>query len=407
MRRACLGVIALLSCAAWADDDAALRLADATRQETDAARDAKLLLEAAAIVNDGAADARRLSLDWRWDGRLGAAWRGVFSDRLDQGFGGAEGGSRGVNTLREAYLSREFGNDAMLDIGRINTRYGVALGYNPTDFLGEGTVRSVVSADQESLRRNRLGNAMLRWQKLWNDASLTAIWSPKLGDAPSSAGMSLDWGASNPRERALIAFSYRFSETLNPQWLLFQEQGQSPQLGFNLSRLLGDATVAYLEWAGGRQSPDWQAWLGQAQHGWRNRLALGATWTGGNKLSLTLEGEHDGGAPDAAGWQALRQSACCGAYRAAQGVGVTRLVTRQAALLRANWQDALLDGLDLTAMRNVSLVDHSAMDWAEARYHWSRVDLALQWQRFAGAPSTQYGAATPRQSWQLVLDYFH
>ncbi|UGA38551.1 hypothetical protein JOS77_01615 [Chromobacterium haemolyticum] len=157
----------------------------------------------------------------------------------------------GVNTLKEAYLSREFGVDAMLDLGRVNTRYGVAVGYNPTDFLGAGTVRSVVSADPDSLRQNRLGNAMLRWQRLWDRASLTAIWSPKLGSGPNPDGASLDWGASNPRQRLLLAGSYRFAENLNPQWLLLQEQGRSPQLGFNVSRVLGNATVVYLEWAGG------------------------------------------------------------------------------------------------------------------------------------------------------------
>ncbi|OQS31282.1 hypothetical protein B0T40_22695 [Chromobacterium haemolyticum] len=352
-------------------------------------------------------DSQRLSFDLRWDGRLSPAWRGVLANRLDWRFAGSPQRDHGVNTLKEAYLSREFGVDAMLDLGRVNTRYGVAVGYNPTDFLGAGTVRSVVSADPDSLRQNRLGNAMLRWQRLWDRASLTAIWSPKLGSGPNPDGASLDWGASNPRQRLLLAGSYRFAENLNPQWLLLQEQGRSPQLGFNVSRVLGNATVVYLEWAGGREQTTWRQSLGLPDSAWRNRLAGGLTWTGANKLSLTLEGQQDGAAPDGDEWRALRDKpALYGAYRA--GVGASGgLLTRRAALLRAHWQDALVDGLDLTAMRSFDLVDHSGMNWAEVRYHLGAADLALQWQRFDGAPDSRYGASPTRRVWQLLVDYFY
>ncbi|POA98961.1 hypothetical protein C2134_08875 [Chromobacterium sinusclupearum] len=407
MRAWLMLVLAALPAAAWADDDAAaLQLADQTPAMSDKPRDLKLLFESAAIVNQAMPDAQRLSFDLRWDGRLSPDWRAVFSDRLDQSFVNSPQRAHGVNTLREAYLSREFGDQNLLDIGRVNTRYGVGVGYNPTDFLGEGTVRSVVSADQESLRENRLGNAMLRWQKLWDRASLTGIWSPKLADAPSGNGLSADWGASNPRERMLLAFSYQFSESWNPQWLAFRQQGGSPQLGFNLSHVLTDSTVAYVEWAGGQADSDWRRWLGEEAGGWRNRLALGSTWTGASKLSLTLEGQYDGAAPEAADWDRLRQSPFYGSYRQSMA-NSTSLLTRRAALLRASWQDALVDSLDLTAMRQTSLVDHSGMNWAEARYHWPHVDLALQWQRFDGGALTHYGAAMPQQSWQLVFDYFY
>ncbi|WP_166453652.1 hypothetical protein [Chromobacterium fluminis] len=414
MRKLALGLLLALAlaCAAarGADappDEEALRLADQTRMEEERPRDLKLQLEAAALSPRPGDDSQRLSFDLRWDGRLSPAWRGVLANRLDWRFAGSPQRDHGVNTLKEAYLSREFGVDAMLDLGRVNTRYGVAVGYNPTDFLGAGTVRSVVSADPDSLRQNRLGNAMLRWQQLWDRGSLTAIWSPKLGSWPNPDGASLDWGASNPRQRLLLAGSYRFAENLNPQWLLLQEQGRSPQLGFNVSRVLGKATVIYLEWAGGRQQTAWRQSLGVSDSAWRNRLAGGLTWTGANKLSLTLEGQQDGAAPDNDEWRALREKpALYGAYRSGVGAG-GGLPTRRAALLRAYWQDALVDNLDLTAMRSFDLVDHSGMNWAEVRYHLGAADLALQWQRFDGAPDSRYGASPARRVWQLLVDYFY
>ncbi len=393
------------------DDEAlqlALQLADDTQFKERRSRDLKLQVDVATMDSQGR-NTQRLSLDARWDGRLSPEWRAVLANRVDWNLSHALQSGRAVNLLKEAYVSHEFDQRTMIDAGRINTRYGVALGYNPTDFLGAGTVRSVVSPDPDSVRQNRLGNAMVRGQKVWSRASVTAIWSPKLADRPNQSGGSLDWGASNPRQRFLLAGSYRFAENLNPQWLLLQEQGRSPQLGFNVSRVLTDSTVAYLEWAGGRQQGAWQQWQTPGSPAgtvaWRNRFATGLTWTGNNKLSVTLEGQYDGAAPDTAEWKALRSGPAYQAYLS-QNAYSGNLATRRAALAYVRWQDAFVTHLDLTAMRSSDLVDHSALNWVEARYHAGSVDLALQWQRITGASNTRYGANPARQTWQFVLSYY-
>ena len=63
------------------------------------------------------------------------------------------------------------------------------------------------------------------------------------------------------------------------------------------------------------------------------------------------------------------------------------LPTRQNVFAYAVWQDAMIVHLDLSAMQCFDAVDHSCLSWLEARYHWSRVDLALQWQLNGGAPA--------------------
>ncbi|WP_133679172.1 hypothetical protein [Paludibacterium purpuratum] len=398
-----------LACAAaLADDEMALQLADQAAQVSEKPRDVSVLLESALLVGAGQPGMQRQSVDVRWNGRLGQDWQGVLADRVDSRFFDAPARNQTVNTLKEAYVSRTIDERRILDLGRINTRYGVGYGYNPTDFLGQGTVRSVVSADQESWRQNRLGNVMLRWQNLWDSGSLTAIWSPRLAGQPDNRGSSPDWGASNPRDRLLLVLSQHLTPTLYPQWMLLNEQDGSPQLGFNLSWGFDNATVLYLEWAGGRQQRmvD-RALAADTPSVWHNRSTVGINWSSAGKLNWIVEWQFDGAAPDRQDWQAVQANpAQYGAYRAAMA-NSSDLLTRRSAMVRAAWQDAMIDKLDLVAIYNLDLIDHSASHWLEARYHLGACDLALQWQQNRGGALSHYGAGNTAAIWQLVFDYFY
>lgn len=160
----------------------ALEIADNTVFEEVKSHTLSMAAEIAGTINEAGKNIQRLSLDMRLDTPVFSdKARVVVSNRTDARFYGALGHSGNVNTLREAYISYKAASDTIVETGRINTRYGVALGYNPTDFLGKNTVRSVVSADPESLRTNRLGNVMIRLQQGWDKASVTAIHRPETG----------------------------------------------------------------------------------------------------------------------------------------------------------------------------------------------------------------------------------
>ena len=135
-----------------------------------------------------------------------------------------------------------------LDLGRINARFGVATGYNPTDYFRTNSLRSLVSVDPNSLKKNRQGAFMLRGQTLWADGALTAVLSPRLARQPDSTPFALNEGATNASNRWLLAWSQRLSERLNPQWLLYGEERKPPQIGFNLAALASNATV--VSWNG-------------------------------------------------------------------------------------------------------------------------------------------------------------
>lgn len=389
---------------------AALALADRTLAKAETARAWQLALEAALERSSARADGallhgRRVSLELQLDYSPAPGWRAVFADGLDVR---RQDGSDTVNTLKEAYLSWQPRPEQVLDLGRVNARYGVATGYNPTDFLRAGATRSVTSIDPASLKKNRLGSVMLRGQTLWEGGALTALFSPRLADAPSDAPFSADLGATNERNRWLLALSQRLSGELQPQWLLYGEQGRPAQLGMNLTYLLGKATVAHLEWSGGRSAPQLaQALQADAGSAFRSRLSAGLSHTTSDKLLLTAEFEYNGAALTRDQWEALGRGPAPPYLRYRQWVQQRQeMATRRSLFLYARWQDALRERLDLNAMLRLNADDHSRLSWLEARYHWDRAEAALQWQYMSGRPGSEFGALPQRQAVQVLLRYF-
>lgn len=410
-----LGALCNASASAQQDSTmAALELADKTEFTAVENKALSALLEIAGSLNENSAKEQRVSLDMRWDKNLLRNWRVVLSNRFDSRFSSHLRQNRNINTLREAWLSHALTSQASIDVGRINTRYGVALGYNPTDFLGRGTVRSAISADPESLRSNRLGNAMIRLQKFWDKAAATVIWSPKISASRRQNSASLDWNASNPRERVLLAGSYRFAENLNPQLLLLQEEHRSAQLGVNLSRVLSRSALVYAEWAGGRQPFNWQEALPESQWdtSWRNRAAVGLTWTGENHLTLRLEGHYNGSADSKKAISALRaappyiaaQIAAAPADSTAQ-LAQDGLTPRRGALFQAYWKD-IADQYDFNLIWQRDLQRQKNMGFVELRRHLNSVDIALQWQKIYRAEVKKTYSVQPDRRWQLSVDYY-
>lgn len=346
----------------------------------------------------------RLSSSVSYDGTFARGWRAVFSNRLDAGWQAGVGQYNAINTLKQAYLSWQPNETTIADAGRVNLREGVASGFNPTDYFKANAVRSIVSIDPASLRENRLGSVMLRSQMLWSGGSFSALVSPKLASQPSDATFSPDFGATNNRTRYMLTLTQHLFGAFAPQWLLYGGDGISPQLGLNFTTVLGDSTTGFLEYSGGRgkafaDGPD-------GPDTFHSRLATGFTYTFSNNLSLTLEYDYDGASANRAMWNQLATDpARYWQYRNAVN-DAQDLMTRQSLFSYATWPGGLVRHLDLTAMLHYDLVDHSYSTWMEARYHWSRVDLAVQWQTNHGASHSTYGANPQKQVWQAVTTLF-
>jgi hypothetical protein len=413
--RALALTLLLFAVAAAADeaDEAALTLADKTQTQPQLPSNWRVFTEAAAIETQprngtDATHAQRLSLDAQYDARFAPKWRAVFADRLDLAWRGEPQYDDFINTLKEAYLSWQPQPQDIFDLGRVNLRYGVATGYNPTDFFRAGAVRSIVSVAPASLRENRLGTAIVRGQTFWTNGALSALYAPKLSDRPNGSPFSPDFGSTNSERRWLLGYSQKLATDFNPQFLLFGEAHDAPQFGLNVTKLLNDATVAYLEWSGGTTPSLRAEALGLPDDSaFRSRAAAGVTYTAPSKLSLTFEYDYNGAGLNDADWDALRAGPPSAYLQYRTFVQARQdLPTQRSVFLAALWQDALVLHLDLSAFQRIDAVDYSRLSFLEARYHWNRADLALQWQRNSGSSGSNFGALSQEQVWQLVAMYF-
>ncbi len=436
--------------AAQDDDAAALALADQAHSQADTARACVEYAEVAATdttYSDSAPSGGggRASFVIRCDGALSNRWRAVFSDRLDD-FWSQGSSAQAVNTLKEAYLSFRDDGTELVDLGRINVREGVGFAYNPTDYFRAGAVRAIISIDPNTLRDERLGTLMLRSQTLWSSGSLTAMYAPRVSAQPNDSSFSPDLGATNGRSRWMLVLSQRLATDFQPQLSLTGTEHQSPQAGLNLTCLLNSATVAYLEWSGGRSAsnlaasgyfvasampavpalpltgatvavpttipapalaatPSSSAVL--APTAFHSRLSTGFTYTTPYKLSVTLEYEYDGAAPDNGDWAAVRNGPVAPYVQYRQYAGAqAELAARQNLFGYAHWDDVGIPNLGLTAFVRFNPYDHSRVTWSEARYHWQHAGVALQWQRRAGNATSDLAPWPVRQSWLAMIDYY-
>lgn len=310
------------------------------------------------------------------------------------------------NDLRELYLSWQPADGTWIDLGRINEKSGVAVGYNPTDFFRSRAVVEPLTADPTILREDRLGTLMLRAQHVWAGGSLTALYAPKVTQ-PTAIYNNIDLPSFDPmldrtnaEDRLLLKGSVTVANGFSPDVLLYHA-GDRTKIGSNLTVAIGQQTIAYFEWAGGEDASllhdalDYGRETGSlprsapsvlpddpAQH-FDNDLAAGFSYTPvDTKVTFNLEyhyheagfssrdwrnwfavGEQRGGFPgvDSELW-----------YIRSYAQDQQEPMSRHTAFLRADWVDAFVTDLELTALANVDLQDGSGLVQATADYYLSR-----------------------------------
>jgi hypothetical protein len=362
------------------------------------------------FAGTGSAHALRGSIDARLDTRLASGLRVVLSNRLDLINDRADQPVENVNTLREAFISWSPAESRTMDVGRVNVRHGAAFGYNPTDWFKENALRGIVSPDPTVLRENRLGTVVLRGQQLWPSGALTLTLSPKLksGRSADPETFSLDLASTNSRNRWLLAGSWRVTDNLAPEVLLFGGEGSSPQLGFNLSTLAGDSVVLFGEAALG-QGPTLAATAGLAplKNVRQQRAAFGLTYTTPWNLSVTMEAEYNSAAPSLAQWRSWQAAhpaaglALLGASSSAQDLPV-----RHAFFTYLTWKDALVRRVDVSAFVRHEFMTNSRSQWIEIRHRWDRADVALQILQNAGKTDSLYRALPLRRAVEASVRWY-
>ena len=409
-----LAVVVALPIVAHADDADALAL-QAAADGAAPAQGFRLFAEAVAgsIQQRGGLGSRstqRLSIDYSQSFRVSGDWRLNVSDRLDHLQPAGVGVPSTLNSLREAYAAwRPEGSETSLELGRVNVRNGPAYGYNPTDFFRDGALRASTTVDPFALRENRLGTVMLRAQRLWTGGSVSLALAPKMADRASSESFSTDLGATNSRDKALGAISFRTSDRVGIQLLAFSEQGRGSQVGASMTALVTDASVAHLEWSRGSDKDTWtKVTSGRISRSTQTRLSAGMTYALANQLSLTAEFEYNGFAPTQSQWRQVAASSpgSLGLY-VLEAQRRQDNASRNAWLFYATQKSLFVKNLDATALVRINADDNSRLGWLEVRHHWAGMDGAIQWQWSQGNAASQYGLNPVRQSIQILVGLYY
>ncbi|WP_425128587.1 hypothetical protein [Burkholderia metallica] len=395
-----------------AADAAALDLADRpAAAPADTAKPWKLAVQdalRASRYRDGAhAGRNQLSVEFEYGQWLTPTFAAHFSMRVDRfdPLGTSRTSSRDVTLVKEAYASWRAAPTFVVDAGRLNERLGAAIGYNPTDFFRAGAVSLDVPPDPDSRHTNRLGTVALRAQQVWDTGSLAALLSPRLErrSLPGDPAASSDLQRTNGVDRWMLVASQRLSAALQPQWIVYGESGQAPQVGQNLSVLLGNSVVAYAEWTGGyRRSLIARATGAAGDRAFRTSSSVGATWTLPVDLSLTAEFQSNGGGADAAQWRSLQRASPAAWGRAVQtSIAAQELQTRHGVFLMAAWRNIGVRRLDLSGFVQADL-GGGRQYWLELRRRFDRFDVALQWLHQGGPSWSRFGAMPESGSVQVL-----
>jgi hypothetical protein len=296
--------------------------------------------------------------------------------------------------LREVFASWRPLEGLFFDLGRMNLKSGIALGFNPTDFFRTRTVVEPLSVDPSVLREDRLGSMALRGQWVWNGGSVAAAYAPKLASMtpvyqndtlPSFDPM---FDRTNAHHRFLLKGNVDLAADFSPEALLYGEDGQV-RLGLNITRSIGKQVVAYAEWAGGEQSSLGQEALSYGaltgsvppaaapakRTSFQQDLAAGFSYATETKLTFWIEYHlHQAGfsRQDWRSWFDAGSARPAAApllwYIRGYAQEQQDPMSKHRLFLRADWNDAFLFNLELTAFAEVNLYDGSTLSQLTATY---------------------------------------
>ncbi|HKD41975.1 MAG TPA: hypothetical protein VKB87_16945 [Myxococcaceae bacterium] len=341
--------------------------------------------------------------------------------------------------FRELYASWKVFEGAYLDAGRINLKSGVAIGFNPTDFFKTRAVVEPLSVDPSVLREDRLGTLMLRGQFVWKHGSVSAAFAPRVASPPplytSAALPALDpmFGRTNAHHRFLLKANVDLIEDFSPEALFYQEDG-AVRLGFNIAQSLGKKVVAYAEWAGGSQSGLSQEALAfgtltksfstavadnlatsSATH-FQQDASVGLSYANESKMTFWLEYHLHQAGFSRGDWR----------FWFDQGTGPSgellspllwfergyaqeqqAPMSKHSLFLRADWADAFIFNLELTAFANVDLYDGSTLAQVTASYAVTNLwTVALLSAANVGSRRSEFGSLPGAFSALFTIRYY-
>ena len=361
----------------------------------------------------GQQDRQRWS--WHWNNRL------QFSHQDDATFQVEDATQL---YLKEAYLSYA-AESLFIDGGRINLRYGVASGFNPTDYYRSGTAITSNTIDSGRQREDRLGSVALRLTQLQQNIATTLAISPDAHAENHSlladeniVGLNLD--QTNAQSRLTLSSSWQPGGGLLIEMLLhFAED--APAGGINLSYGVGQSWLLHLESSlSRRKSLLAESALADDQdedEHWQIQTATGATWTSSADIAVTCELHYNQAGMSDDDWQrwfdqsdaAADDPALAGQLWSVRELArdLQEPLSRWQLYLRTSWNDAIIPDLTLNGVVMLNPIDHSHLSQFESIYPLSdNIVLTARLILNTGSQRSEHGSTPTRMTSLCQLEYY-
>ncbi|MDM0077528.1 hypothetical protein QTH90_24190 [Variovorax sp. J2P1-59] len=337
--------------------------------------------------------------------------------------------------LREAAVQWRASDRDVIEAGRIHVRSGAALGYNPTDYFKSRSAVDYSTRDPEVQRNNRLGTVMVAAQRIDAQSAVMLALAPKLanpkGLADEQPTERLRLADTNGEDRLLLKAAFDKPSLWSPELLAFKDS-QGWRFGTNLTQGIGQQTTLFVEYSGGRSPslmqqalrsgvalgdlPPSALAMGRARPGesWQHDVAIGTTWTGSSRLSLSAQLNYHQAGFDSAEWQRWLAAGASGP----QGAGLAWYVrsyanamqeplSQRSLFLRAQWDQLGFRDLNASAFLNRSLDDQSWLFQMALEYRLSPASrLRGMFLATGGDADSLYGSDPVRRAFLLSFTHF-
>lgn len=335
--------------------------------------------------------------------------------------------------VQELALSYPATTDLMLEVGRLNIRNGVALGFNPTDWFKADSLVTTDSQDPGDRREERLGTVILGGIATVGGALYQFGFRPQITDGANSIltdmdviGLGLD--RTNPSEAVFVKVSPDLGGNISVTGNLLLENGH-PGGGFEISGAIGDNLVLYGEafiqerrslaskaLAGGLGSPGFRGAVGaNGGYGWKGQATIGATWSlpaalvGQEDVSLSFEYHYNGAGLSGGQIDALAaaKGADLAAAGAIQGFAAREQepLAREQLFARLAWND-VWEEADLTALGFYVPHDNSGLVQLSASMPLNdNAEFSVRAFSTFGGSSSIYGANPTEMTAQIALTF--
>lgn len=366
------------------------------------------------------------SLNFSWSERFNILAEDDFSFPSQQSF---------RDNWREGYITYEPIKHFFVEAGRINVRNGVALGYNPTDYLKARTLISQTSLDPASLRKNRLGVIMGKFEMVGESESFSFLAVPRIAselslNSPPPPTFDPQFGRTNSESKVLASLKSRRFE-LSPELLVFNDV-DGLHIGSNLSTTIGNSMIFYAEWSAAKMQNISQRALNSgkatgvfpaglttvpqtdSEAKLSHDTSVGFSWTSENRLTVNLEYiYHQVGLTqeELESWSnlALAQSALLGQLWYVRQFAQDQqepLMQRQ-LFIRFACPDFLIQKNNTDLLAFVNPGDASVMAQLSSEYLWSdHFSLTGVFMGFFGSEKSQYGTMPVTNSFSLRASYY-